>query len=362
MELKLSVSQCIDLVNQLLDNAFPELEVEGEVASYKVNQSKYVFFDIKDEQSTLGCFMTVWQLRIPIEDGMKVIVRAAPKLTSWGRFSLTVRSVRPSGEGDLKKSFELLKAKLEKEGLFAAERKRILPSQPRRVAVVSSTQAAGYADFIEIINQRWGGLEIEVAHTQVQGEAAADQMIRAIEYFNQQAEPADVLVLIRGGGGADDLASFNDERLVRALAGSRIPTLVGIGHETDVTLADMVADVRAATPSHAAQLLVPDRQEIIRAVEQQIRQLASSIERRIAEQQAQLASELQATQRLAEARIDKLIEQLQLRRATLRAYDPQAVLRRGYAVLRGSIEPGARLELITEKQLVTTEVIDVKNR
>src|SRR5690606_7984944 len=126
-----------------------ELEVEGEVASYKVNQGKFVFFDIKDESGTLGCFMTVWQQRTPIEDGMKVIVRAIPKLTPWGKFSLTVQSIRPSGEGSLKKSFELLKAKLDKEGLFAVERKRTLPTEPQRIAVISSTQAAGYADFIK---------------------------------------------------------------------------------------------------------------------------------------------------------------------------------------------------------------------
>ncbi|HEU4830846.1 MAG TPA: exodeoxyribonuclease VII large subunit, partial [Candidatus Saccharimonadales bacterium] len=126
-----SVSDFIAVTNQTLEYAYPAVEVEGEVTSFKVNQGKYVFFDIKDAGGSIGCFMTVWQLRVPIEDGMKVIVSATPKLTQWGKFSLTVKTVRPSGEGALKKSFELLKAKLDTEGLFAPERKRLLPRVPQ---------------------------------------------------------------------------------------------------------------------------------------------------------------------------------------------------------------------------------------
>ncbi|HET8883963.1 MAG TPA: exodeoxyribonuclease VII large subunit, partial [Candidatus Saccharimonadales bacterium] len=175
---QLSVSDFIALTNQTLEYAYPSIEVEGEVASFKVNQGKYVFFDIKDAGGSVGCFMTVWQLRVPIEDGMKVVVTATPKLTQWGKFSLTVRAIRPSGEGSLKKSFELLRAKLDKEGLFAAERKRVLPGLPQHIAVISSAQAAGYADFIKIIGDRWGGLQIDVASVQVQGASAPDQMIQ----------------------------------------------------------------------------------------------------------------------------------------------------------------------------------------
>src|ERR1035437_9385330 len=133
---RLSVSDFIAVTNQTLEYAYPLVEIEGEVASFKVNQSKFIFFDIKDAGGSLGFFMTVWQLRVPIEDGMKVIVTATPKLTQWGKFSLTVKSVRPSGEGALKKSFELLKAKLDSEGLFAPERKRFLPTIPTRIAVI----------------------------------------------------------------------------------------------------------------------------------------------------------------------------------------------------------------------------------
>ena len=155
-DLQFSVSDFVALTNQTLEYAYPSVQIEGEVASFKVNQGKFIFFDLKDAGASVGCFMMLWQLRQPIEDGMKVIVTASPKLTQWGKFSLTIRAIRPSGEGDIKKSYELLKAKLDKEGLFAPERKRPLPRIPKRVAVISSVQAAGYADFIKILNARWG--------------------------------------------------------------------------------------------------------------------------------------------------------------------------------------------------------------
>src|SRR5690606_9434789 len=159
-----------------------------------------------------------------------------------------------------------------------------------RIGVITSTQAAGYVDFITILGERWGGIEILVANTQVQGAGAATQIIRAIEFFNQTSEPPEVLVIVRGGGSADDLSVFNDEPLVRAIAGSRVPTLVGVGHEVDVTLADLVADVRAATPSNAAQILVPDKQEIIRGVVTASNSMLTAINRQL-KQYRQIADE-----------------------------------------------------------------------
>lgn len=357
-----SVSDFLAVLNQTLEMAYPIVSVEGEVSSFKVNQNKFVFFDLKDGNGTVGCFMTIWQLRTPIEDGMKVVVTATPKVTPWGKFSLTVQSVRPSGEGSLKKSFELLKAKLEKEGLFALERKRMLPTIPKRVAVVTSTQAAGYADFITILESRWGGLDIQVAHTQVQGDVAADQMIRAIRYFNEQPEMAEVLVIIRGGGSADDLAAFNDEKLVREIAASRIPTLVGVGHEVDTSLADMAADVRAATPSNAAQLLVPDRRDVIASVRERVRTMAQvaehAVDRLVSDTRMQFLSAVDASI----VRIERLIEQTKLTRATIHAYDPQAVLSRGYALVRGRAVVGEMISIETEKQRIEAEVRNVETK
>lgn len=366
-----SVSDAIAVINQTLEYAYPTITVVGEVASFKVNQNKYVFFDIKDQGGTLGCFMSVYQLRTQLEDGMKVQVVAQPKLTPWGKFSLTVRDVRPVGEGSLKRAFELLRAKLEKEGLFNVERKRTLPVLPSRIGVISSTGAAGYADFVKIISERWGGVELIVAHTQVQGADAPAQIVRALEHFNQMAEPVDVVALIRGGGSADDLSAFNDEPLVRAIAASRIPTIVGVGHEVDTSLADMAADVRAATPSNAAQLLVPDKQEIARRVSQNVRSMVGVISQLHARQTKQLAEQ---RERLLTG-VDTVYRRTQQRyvqlAAVLAQLDPRTALRRGYALvfdpagkplITQDVAAGDRVMIETERYNITAGVQDVTEK
>lgn len=360
--LQFSVSDFIALTNQTLEFAYPSVEVEGEVASFKVNQGKYVFFDLKDTGGSVGCFMTVWQLRTPIEDGMKVIVTATPKLTQWGKFSLTVRAIRPSGEGNLKKSFELLRAKLDKEGLFDASRKRALPALPHRIAVISSMQAAGYADFIKILGDRWGGLEIDVANVQVQGSVAADQIIEAMRYFNSHEELPDVIVIVRGGGSADDLSVFNDELLVREIAASRAPTLVGVGHEVDVSLAGMAADVRAATPSNAAQLLVPDREEVLRDVRRVVRSLLPRTEQAIAQKQQEVRACLERSLAAITTQYNMHDTTLIHIRRVLAELDPKKVLARGYALTRGDMKVGSTIEIEKSDILITAEVTHVSKK
>lgn len=367
----LSVSDAIALINQTLDYAYPTIVVEGEVASYKVNQGKFVFFDIKDQDGTLGCFMMLFSLRVPLEDGMRVRVVASPKLTQWGKFSLTVRSVQPVGEGALKRSFELLKSKLEQEGLFAPERKRRLPELPSRVAVISSTQAAGYADFIKIINDRWGGLEIEVAHTVVQGTEAPMQIVRAIEYFNQREELPDVIVIIRGGGSVDDLSCFNDEPLVRAIASSRVPVLTGIGHEVDVSLSDMAADVRAATPSNAAQLLVPDRREIIDRIDRTERRLVEQIVLRVRELKQHTETSGSTMRQAVRDVFRRTRKEFEHMEALLMHLDPKQALRRGFAIARmqgkivrsgKEVGPGDELSIELKDAIINTGVKDVESK
>lgn len=357
-----SVSDAVALINQTLDFAYPVLVVEGEISGYKVNQGKFVFFDIKDAEASLGCFMMLFQLRIPLEDGMRVQVVATPKLTAWGKFSLTVREVRPIGEGSLKRSFEILKAKLETEGLFALDRKRSLPAIPRRIAVISSTQAAGYADFIRIINERWGGINVEVAHVQVQGTGAADQIIRAVKHFNEQEILPEILVLIRGGGSADDLSVFNDEPLVRAIAASRIPTVVGVGHETDESLADLVADVRAATPSHAALIVVPDKREIIQASRESVLRITRTMSSVVDDLIAETRQLVKETGQKIDRRLTILVGQLTSQKSVLEAYNPETVLRRGYALVRGDAIIGSKIEVETAKQILKAEVKDVEQK
>ncbi|MCA9339110.1 exodeoxyribonuclease VII large subunit [Candidatus Saccharibacteria bacterium] len=372
-KLQLGVSECISLINQTLEGAYPSVVVVGEVSSFKVNQNKYVFFDIKDEQASLNCFMTIWQLRTPLENGMKVEVVAQPKITPWGKFSLTVREVRPVGEGSLQKAFELLKAKLQKEGLFDTERKRGLPSLPAHIGVISSTQAAGYNDFIKILDDRFGGLNIEVAHVQVQGSGSSQQIIRALHYFNELANPPEVIAIIRGGGSADDLATFNDEPLVRAIAASRAPTIVGVGHEVDTTLADMVADVRAATPSNAAQLLVPDSREIISHNTRELTYLADRITKRYEEQKILLHSAREQAMRQIENKHEQLQATVVAMRQVLQQINPQQVLKRGYAVVRSkngviagdnapNLEKGEVLDIELEQFIIKAGVNNVNKK
>jgi exodeoxyribonuclease VII large subunit len=368
----LQVSDLLALVNQTLEYAYPAVVVEGEVSQFKLNRGKFVFFDLKDDEGAVGCFMMAFALRQPLEDGMRVRVVAQPKLTAWGKFSLTVREVQPVGEGSIKRAFQMLLAKLEKEGLFDAGRKRALPRIPRRVGLIASVESAGYADFIKILNHRWGGVDVQVADVQVQGMGAAEQIIRAIEYFNQQAELPEVLVLARGGGSADDLAVFNDEQLVRAIAASRVPTLVGVGHEVDTSLADLAADVRAATPSNAAQILVPDRHALLAELSQREQRLAERLTaraERVRQQVDTAASKMIArlTYVLSERRRD--IAQAEL---TLRQLDPKTVLQRGYSLVRGEgnklirdvhdVKLGETLTITTAHAIISAGVTDAKQK
>lgn len=362
LDLQLSVSQFVAVTNQTLEMAYPIVSVVGEVAEFKISQGKWVSFKIKDAEAVVNCFMVVGMLRQPIEDGMKIIVRAAPRLNIKGYFNLNVRSLRPVGEGSIKKGFEILKAKLEAEGLFDPSRKRYLPHVPRQVAVVTSTESAAYADFCKIINDRWGGMDVQVAHTQVQGEPAADQIIRAIKYFNEQSELPDVLVIIRGGGSAEDLMTFNDELLARTIAGSRIPTLVGVGHEIDHTLADMVADKRAATPTNAAEMLVPDKFEIIRSTKRQVTSLGHQVLQAIGEYEARTKSQLDSAFQRIEDRLSTSFERLGVLRLAISQVHPDTVLRRGYALVRGELTVGGIIEVETITKKVTAEVKNVTER
>lgn len=356
-----SVSDFQAVCNQIMETAFSGVVVEGEVASFKINQGKYVFFDLKDEQSSVGCFMMKFALRFPLEDGMKVRVRAVPKLTNWGKFSLTVQAVMPVGEGDLKKSFELLKKKLTAEGLFAPEKKRPLPENIVKIGVISSTQAAGYADFCKILNERWGGLELQVAHTQVQGMTAADQIIKALNYLNERGE-VQVIAVIRGGGSADDLAVFNDEALVRAIAASKIPVITGIGHEVDESLCDLAADVVASTPSNAAQMLSRDRREVILNIRSDIARINNLFNTEVEKQISAVRDDVLRVGVDLTTKLDALNDEIMAQRKILEQLNPEKVLERGYALIKGEIAIDNVVNITTSKQEVKAKITEIKER
>lgn len=360
-ELKLSVSEFVDTLNQNLEYSYSGVTVVGEVASFKVNQGKWVFFDLKDDESVLNCFLPVFQLRVPLEDGMKVAVSGIPKLTKWGKFSFTVQNILPVGEGSIKKSFELLKAKLEKEGLFDPLKKRPLPERLENIGVISSPQAAGYADFVKILNERWGGLKIKVAKTQVQGTIAADQIIKALKYFNERNE-VQVIAIIRGGGSADDLAVFNDESLVRAISASKIPVVTGIGHEIDVSLSDLAADVVGSTPSNVAQLLSKDKTAEILHLKEKVLTLKTNLIEKINRQIDENGSQIISVADRTIERIVLELTHLEEKAKVLNALNPESVLKQGYAILSGNLSPGNVVQITTFDKIIETEVKNVRKR
>jgi exodeoxyribonuclease VII large subunit len=307
----------------------------GEVDEYRVIHNKWVTFKIKDETASVGCFMTVWQLRTVIEDGMLVRAAGTPKLREkGGYFSFVLSDVKPAGEGALKRAFELLQQKLAAEGLFAAERKRPLPRFPRHVALITSRDAAAYSDFLKVLQARMGGINISFLHTQVQGEPAPRQIVQALEAANAGLKKVDAIVLVRGGGSLEDLAAFNDEMVVRAVAASRTPTVVGVGHERDVTLAELAADVRASTPSNAAELLVRTREEVLAEVQYMKRRIGQAVLGAVqTEKQTTESHEQDLRQAVREAHKEKKLAVDGMARMLANLY-PERTMARGYSITR----------------------------
>lgn len=329
----LSPTDFVAFLNQTLEYAYPEVIIEGELSNFKVSKNRWVYFDLKDELSSVSFFGPVTSLPGPLQDGIKVRVIGAPRLHQRFGFSINFRSITAVGEGALKKVADLLRQKLQIEGLFAPERKRPLPELPGRLGLITAANSAAYSDFIKILNERWGGVEVLLIDTFVQGDRAPTQLVSAVEHFNGLPSMPEVLVITRGGGSADDLAAFNDERVVRAVAASRIPTLIAIGHETDESLAELAADMRASTPSNAAASLTPDRKAEIAS----LNNLSSSLARTLIDaHKATLASANELAQTLSGAIKDLLgseAERLTTTARLVQLYDPHAALRRGYAIV-----------------------------
>lgn len=353
----LSVAEYLKLVNDTL-RFIPcdQVVVEGEVSDYRVAQDKWVSFDLKDEtvQAVLKCFMTTWQLKTPIEDGMRVQVKGNPKVYErFGTFKLNVESLEPVGEGALRRAYELLKHKLEFEGLFNVSRKRELPRFPKRIGLITSRDAAAYGDFLRILNNRWGGVRVFFRHVHVQGRQAVSDILEALDAFAalETLERPDVIVLTRGGGGLEDLHAFNDEAVARAVYASKIPVVVAVGHERDESLCDFVADVRASTPSNAAERVVPSRGDVSYEIESLTRHIESclndSIQDRafvleratnligfILERQKQrLALFKEGFLLRASTWLPRVREGLEGFERVLRQIDPKRVLSRGYSLV-----------------------------
>lgn len=378
-----SVSQVNRHIKDLLDGdgVLGGLFVRGELSNYKMYPSGHHYFSMKDGEGALRCVMfrrEAMGVRFRPENGMKVIAFGRVSVFPRdGQYQLYVSALTPDGVGDLYVAFEQLKERLRREGLFDPERKKPLPAFPGRIALVTSSAGAAVRDMLRILGARWPMAEVAVVPVRVQGEEAPGEIAAAIDWVNRHAL-ADLIITGRGGGSMEDLWAFNDESVARAIFRSDIPVISAVGHEPDVTIADFVADLRAATPSNAAELAVPDQEEIRARVEQLSLRMRTAAERELRQARAALArwSGSRALQdpmnfvadrrvlldyqrgRLASSlsvSLNREKQRLGRLAAALDAMSPLKVLARGYAVARkadgsvvssvGAVKAGDRLRL-----------------
>lgn len=332
-ELIFSPSEFVAVFNQTLEFAYPVVIIEGELCNFRISKNKWLYFSLQDVQATVDFFGSVFQLPGPLEDGLKVRVVGQPKLHPRYGFSINLLSITPAGEGSLKKAADLLAQKLEAEGMFAPQRRRILPPLPQKIGLITAAGSAAAADFVKILADRWGGLEILLHDAYVQGDQAASSLISAVDYFNRAAKIVDVLVITRGGGSTDDLAAFNDERVVRAIAASRIPTLVAIGHESDLSLAELAADQRASTPSNAAQLLVPDKKIIMAEFVSTRKALLKVLRGGLNQRSEKIIQSREYLSSQVFLLLKKRQDELAALKKIITIFDPKSALRRGYAIV-----------------------------
>jgi exodeoxyribonuclease VII large subunit len=391
-----TVSQVATYLKDLLENdpSLSDLWVRGEVSNHVRAGSGHHYFTLRDAEGAMRCV----QFRPArgaefLQDGAEVLAHGRVSIyTVRGDLQFYVDMVKPEGVGALQQAFEALRRQLDSEGLFSVARKRELPPFPKRIGVVTSPTGAVIQDITNVLQRRYPLVELILAATAVQGDAAAPGIVEAIGALNLDPD-IDVIIVARGGGSLEDLWAFNEEIVARAIFGSEIPVVSGVGHETDVTITDLVADVRAPTPSAAAEIVVPDRRELAAAVAGFANRLSDRASRQTTDHRMRLE---QAVDRLAflapetrhpGQRVDELLraagqalgQSLAIHRERLRslelqlsALDPSAILSRGYAVVRrenGSIissvtdlAPGDSFELALMNGEVSAEAIEVRPR
>lgn len=279
-----SVRDLVAAVRTHIEREYGDTWVEGEISNFRAHDSGHLYFTLKDQNSQIRAVMFRSQarlLRFRPENGMQVVLRGRVTIyEDRGEMQISAEYLEPKGAGALLVAFEQLKAKLEAEGLFDAARKKPIPPLPRRIGIVTSPQAAALRDILNIVRRRHHSANVLIFPAQVQGEAASSEVSAGIRYFNK-ARNVDVIIVARGGGSAEDLAAFNNEALARIVAASLIPLISAVGHETDFTIIDFVADLRAPTPSAAAELVIRSRQEVEEQAEGLRQRLARAMRYRL---------------------------------------------------------------------------------
>ncbi|WP_150303234.1 exodeoxyribonuclease VII large subunit [Pseudomonas saliphila] len=286
----LTVSQLNARARSLLEEVFPRIWVEGELSNLSRPSSGHMYFTLKDSKAQVRCALFrqhAARVRVDLRDGLLIRARGRVSLYEGrGDYQLILDSIEPAGDGALRQAFEALKAKLQDEGLFDAGSKRALPTHPRRIGVITSPSGAAVRDIISVFGRRAPFVELVIIPTPVQGRDAAPQIVKALQLADRSG--FDALIMARGGGSLEDLWPFNEETVARALHACVTPTVCAVGHETDVSISDFVADVRTPTPSAAAELLSPDQQAMLLQLERVQRQLRQSMRAHLSREQATL--------------------------------------------------------------------------
>ena len=361
------VSEVNRAVRFTLEDNWANVLIEGELSD--VRRAKgHVYFTLNDEEDPAQLRGVMFQsdvrrTKAPLEDGARIRFRGTLSLyTARGQFQLIARSAKLAGEGDLAAQFRKLRAKLEAEGLLDPKRKRSLPELPRVVGVVTSRTGAALRDIIRVASERCP-VQILVADCRVQGDEAPASIVSALQMI-QRVDDLDVVIVSRGGGSAEDLWAFNDEGVARAIAACRVPVVSGVGHEVDVTIADLVADVRAATPSNAAEIVVPERETLLRDVRSLERRLNQALDNRIGGLRLRLERLLRP---LYGARrvMDPVRERLAEFRQRLMRLDPRSVLRRDQrelAALTAKLKDAGRLRIRLRRDRLVALQFELKGR
>ncbi len=379
----IGVSQLNNYIKRILqtDPILGSVSVIGEISNLKFHSSGHVYFSLKDEGSRVNCFLPadrLAQLACDLREGMEVIAEGYIYLyMRGGSYSLNVRTIEESGQGDLAAAFEKLKQKLQAEGLFDNDRKKPLPAFPSRIAVVTSSTGAAVRDILKIITSKNDYVDILIYPVKVQGEGAAAEIAAAVDALNADHEDVDLMIVGRGGGSAEELWAFNEEIVARAIAASRIPVISAVGHEIDFTIADFVADVRAETPTAAAERAVPDTKQLAEYMKGLAGEMTEKLQRIAGEKRRRLEAfepltigrELRSRMAYDRLAADNMMTEMRNRMSALtaerrhrlelagemiRAADPDAILRRGYSIVTDESENIVRdAALLKEGQLIS---------
>lgn len=373
-KLKVSPSECIGLLNQSLEYAFHGISVVGEIHSIKLNKGQYIFFDLKDAASTLNCFTTPYQLNAEgitmhdLPDGTLVEAMVSPKLLNSGRFSFTIIKLKVIGEGALKNQFDQLKLKYQNLGFFEPSRKRALPVLPSEIAVISSKDAAGWKDFLHILNLNWPAVKINLYNVAVQGLDAPKTIAGAIKKANKDAGN-QAIVIVRGGGSADDLSTFNSEDVIEQIFSSTLPVLVGVGHKVDVTLSELTADRAAATPTDAANILFPQWQGFVEMLQARLGESENQLKFSAQILLEELSSKIFSSKLKLKGDIEKMRSYLSLAEQKMAAADINKLFERGFLLgpdfiykklQRAELQSGDRLKLKGKNATIISEIKEVK--